>query len=109
MPALPKLTLGPNSRPLLPSTSLISNCGKSVAPRRFIPKVPGENCCSVCEQACNRVKPACGCHVRLGLRITVLLIAPTWLPAESCCGKPSSAPTAPNGLVVARSEEHTSE
>jgi hypothetical protein len=47
-----------------------------------------------------RVKPACCCQISEGVRMTELSIEPTWLPAESCCGKPSDVPTAPKGLVV---------
>ena len=40
-----------------------------------------------------RVNPMRCSQVRLGVRITVLLMDATWPPAESCCGNPNRVPT----------------
>src|SRR5262249_29096258 len=102
MPALPKLVLDPNCNSFarVGSALLIWICGKVFAPSKFIPKSLGENACPVFEYARSRVKPARCSHVRAGVRITVLLIEATWLPASSVCGKPNKLPTAPKGFVV---------
>src|SRR5580704_6681986 len=102
MPASPKLVLGPNPRPelMVGSEVPISSCGNVADPNRLMPTELGVNACLVFAYARSRVKPACCSQVRLGDRTMVLPMETTWLPAESCCGKPSSEPTAPNGLVV---------
>src|SRR5271169_3472417 len=102
MPASPKLVLGPNSNPvaICGSAVLISNCGNVADPNRLMPMEPGVKPCSVFAYARMRVKPKCCSQVRFGEMIQVLDRETTWLPASSCCEKPSREPTAPNGLVV---------
>src|SRR5580698_10656548 len=102
MPPLPKLVLGPNSKPfsIVGSALEMSNWGKVAAPGRLMPTELGVNPCVVLAYACRRVNPRCCSHVRLGESRTELDRENTWLPAESCCANPSREPTAPKGLLV---------
>src|SRR5580698_290269 len=102
MPALPKLVLGPNSRPswIVGSDVVIPICGNVLDPSRFIPTELGLNGCEVSAYARRRVNPTCCCQVRAGDSDSVFAIVATWLPAFNRCANPSSEPTAPKGFVV---------
>src|SRR5271154_6763561 len=102
MPPSPKLVLGPNSRAwsITGSARLISTCGNVCEPGRLMPIELAVKPCCVDEYAFMRVNPKCCSQVRFGDKMTVLAREMTWLPAESCWGKPSSEPEAPKGSLV---------
>src|SRR5690348_2411819 len=100
MPALAKLGAGPNSSELakVGSAFEISIFGKTLLPKRLMPKSLGVNDWPVVEYARIRVNPTFCCQVSEGVRTTVLSMDATWLPAAICCGNPSRSPVDPNGF-----------
>jgi len=73
--------------------------GKRVLPKRLMPTACGVRAWLVVAKALCRMKPAFCSQVTVGLKTVVFAREITWLPAESCCGKPDALEIA-NALVV---------